>query len=125
MLVVFAPIVLGGRTWSDLTYHVDVAPPRLAAAETVQSGELPTWWNGTALGGPRLAEPSHGAAYPLVWLATTPQLLDLLWVAHLLWCALGVALWARRLRASELGAVVAGVLVATSGIMMSAALRGA
>jgi hypothetical protein len=125
LLVVYAPIVLGGHTWDDARYHTEIAPPRIAAADAVLHGELPTWWEGTALGVPLLAEPSHGAAYPPGWLAATPRTLDLLAVIHVLWCALGVALLARRLRASELGAVIAGVLVATSGVIASAALRGA
>jgi hypothetical protein len=125
VLVVFAPIVLGGQTWNDLRYHTEIAPPRIAAADAVLGGEVPTWWEGSALGVPLLGEPSHGAAYPIGWIAATPQSLDLLLVVHVLWCALGVALWARRRGASELGALVAGVLVATSGVIVGAALRGA
>jgi hypothetical protein len=125
VVVVYAPIVIGGRTWDDARYHTEIAPPRIAAADAVLHGELPAWWEGTALGVPLLAEPSHGAAYPPTWIAATPFSLDLLVIAHVLWCALGVALLARRLRASELGAVIAGVLVATSGVIASAAIRGA
>lgn len=125
VLVVFAPIVLGGKTWDDVPYHTEVAPARIAAADAVLGGALPTWWDGTGLGVPLLGEPSHGAAYPLTWLSATPGSLDLVLVLHVLWCAIGVALWARRLRASELGALVAGVLVATAGVIASAALRGA
>ena len=76
VLVVYAPIVLGGRTWDDARYHTEVAPPRIAAADAVLHGELPTWWEGTALGVPLLAEPSHGAAYPLTWIAATPLTFD-------------------------------------------------
>lgn len=125
VLVVYAPIVLGGRTWDDARYHTEVAPPRIAAADSVLHGELPTWWEGTGLGVPLLAEPGHGAAYPPGWIAATPRALDLLAIAHVLWCALGVALWARQRGASELGALVAGALVATGGIFGSAAIRGA
>jgi hypothetical protein len=125
VLVVFAPIVLGGQTWEDTRYHLDVAPARIAAADAVLGGTLPIWWEGTGLGVPLLGEPSHGAAYPIGWFAATPLSHDLLLVVHALWCALGVALWSRRLGASALGAVVAGVLVVTSGLVASAALRGA
>jgi hypothetical protein len=124
VLVMYAPIVLGGKTWDDVRYHTDVAPPRIAAADAVLHGELPLWWEGTALGVPLLAEPSHGAAYPVGWIAATPRALDLFLVVHVLWCALGVAVLARRRGASELGAVVAGALIATSGVITSAALRG-
>ena len=88
-------------------------------------GELPTWWNGSGLGVPLLGEPSHGAAYPIGWLAATPRALDLLAIVHLLWCALGIALWARRRRASDVGALAGAVLVAASGVLGSAAIRGA
>jgi hypothetical protein len=125
VLVVYAPIALGGMTWDDEVYHTEVAPPRIAAADAVLHGELPTWWEGTALGVPLLAEPSHGAAYPIGWLAATPRALDLLAIVHVLWCALGIALLARRMRATDLGAVVAGALVATSGVLVDAALGGA
>jgi len=125
VLIVSAPIVLGGKTWDDIRYQTDVAPPRLAAAAAVSHGELPAWWDGSGLGVPLLAEPSHGAAYPGVWIAASPRLLDLVWILHLWWCALGVALWARRTRASDLGALVAAVLVLSTGVLASAAIRGA
>lgn len=132
IVLVRIPILAGGQTWADLRYHAETAPPRLAAADAVLSGELPAWWEGTGLGVPLAAEPSHGALYPPTWIAGTPRSLDLLVILHLAWAALGVALWARRKPpgfgprgASEPGAVVAGLLVATSGIFASAALRGA
>lgn len=124
-LVVFAPLVLGGKTWDDTRYHTEIAPPRIAAADAVLGGQLPAWWEGSGLGVPLLGEPSHGAAYPLGWIAATPHALDLVLILHALWCALGIALWARRLGASELGALVAAVLAMASGIVASAALRGA
>ncbi|HEY5925124.1 MAG TPA: hypothetical protein VIV11_25755 [Kofleriaceae bacterium] len=125
VLVVYAPVVLGGQTWDDVRYHTEIAPPRIAAADAVLHGELPLWWEGTALGVPLLGEPSHAAAYPPGWIAATPRALDVLAIVHVLWLALGVAVWARRLRASELGALVAGALIATSAIIASAAIRGA
>lgn len=124
-LVVYARIVLGGGTWDDVRYHIDVAPPRLAAAEAVLAGEAPTWWDGSGLGVPLLGEPSHGAAYPLTWLAADPRALDLLVLVHLFWLALGVVLWSRRLGASELASLVAGVIVGASGIALATGLRGA
>lgn len=124
VLVVEARIVVGGKTWDDLRYHTEIAPPRLAAAAAVQAGELPAWWDGTGFGVPLVGEPTHGAAYPPGWLAATPGALDLVFVLHALWAALGVAVWARRRGASNVGALVAGVLVAGSGIVATAAVRG-
>ncbi|HWO18772.1 MAG TPA: hypothetical protein VNO30_08345 [Kofleriaceae bacterium] len=124
-------VIAGGQTWDDARYHAEVAPPRLAAAAAVWAGELPAWWEGSGLGVPLAAEPSHGAMYPPGWIAATPRLLDLLAIAHLLWGALGIAVWARRRAptgaqgASEPAALAAGLLAATSGILASAAVRGA
>ncbi|MDB4952877.1 MAG: hypothetical protein JWO36_446 [Myxococcales bacterium] len=124
VLVVQARVIAGGKTWDDLGYHTDVAPSRLAAASAIARGNLPDWWDGTGFGVPLASEPSHGAAYPVIWLARSPHALDLVIVLHVLWAALGVAVWARR-RSSEVGALVAGILVATTGLVTSAALRGA
>src|SRR5689334_24610555 len=112
VMVLQARVVVGGKTWDDLRYHIEIAPPRIAAATQVMAGTLPAWWDGAGLGVPLLAEPSHGAAYPPSWVATTPHALDLVNVLHLFWLALGVAVWARR-GSSDLGALVAGLLAAT------------
>ena len=126
VLLVQARVIAGGNTWDDIRYHTEFAPPRLAAAELVQHGALPTWWDGSGLGVPLAAEPQHGAVYPLTWIASTPRGLDYVLILHLAWAAFGVAVWARRKeRASDPAALVAGILVASSGILASAALRGA
>ena len=131
VVLAHARVVAGGETWDDVRYHSQVAPPRLAAAAMVQGGAIPQWWDGTGLGVPLLAEPSHGALYPPLWVAATPRALDLVLLAHLFWAALGVAVWARRRTppattgVSDASALVAGILVATTGILASAAIRGA
>jgi hypothetical protein len=117
-------IVAGGQTWDDVHYHADVAPPRLAASSAMLHGHAPAWWDGAGLGVPLAGEASHGALYPIAWLAASPRGLDWIVVVHLLWAALGVALWARR-KASEPGALVAALLVATSGLLASCGTRGA
>lgn len=124
ILVVQLRVVFCGQTWDDVPYHTEIAPPRLAAAAAVQRGDAPAWWDGSGLGVPLAGDPRHGALYPPGWLAATPRALDLVLVAHLAWAALGVAVWARR-RTSDPAALVAGVLAATTGILTSAALRGA
>jgi hypothetical protein len=124
ILVVQVRVIAGRKTWDDLRYQTEVAPARVAAAQAVQGGEVPAWWDGSGLGVTLAGEPGHGALYPPHWLAATPRALDLVILAHLAWAALGVAVWARS-RASDRGALVAGVLVATTGVLMSAGLRGA
>jgi hypothetical protein len=125
IVAIHVRVVVGGRTWADVRYHTEVAPPRLAAAEAVQGGELPAWWEGSGLGVPLAAEPSHGAMYAPGWIAATPRALDLLAIAHLIWGALGIAAWARRSGASAPAALAAGLLAGASGILASAAVRGA
>lgn len=124
-------VVLGGMTWSDVRYHAEIAPPRLAAAAAVHDGKLPAWWDGSGLGVPLAAEPTHGALNPSTWPASSARGLDLILIAHLAWLALGVAVWARRkgrtwtrVAASEEAALVAGVLAATTGLAASTLLRG-
>ncbi len=123
-LIASGRIIAGGETWSDVRYHTEIAPPRLAAAQQIQAGELPAWWDGTGLGVPLAGEPSHGAMAPAIWLATSPRALDLILVAHLFWLALGIAVWARR-TTSETAAVVAGLLAITCGVIGGTAIRGA
>jgi hypothetical protein len=130
VVVANARLVAGGQTWADARYHAEVTPPRLAAAEAMHNGALPAWWDGAGLGEALAAAPSNGALYPAHWIATTTRGLDLVALLHLAWAALGVALWARRgsrvhaTGASEPAAVVVGLLVATSGILVSCAVRG-
>jgi hypothetical protein len=125
VIVAQGRVIAGGDTWADVRYHTEVQPPRLAAAASVHAGRLPLWWDGSGLGVPLGAEPSHGAWTPLAWIASTPRDDDFLQILLLWWAAFGVAVWARRRGAGESGALVAGLLVATSGVMASAALRGA
>jgi hypothetical protein len=125
VIVICARIVAGGQTWADVAYHTEVAPSRLAAADQVQRGELPQWWDGTGFGVPLVGVASHGAAYPLVWLAGSARALDWLIVAHLAWLALGIAVWSRRRGAGELAALGAGILAMTAGAVIGAGLRGA
>lgn len=126
VLVVQVRVIAGGKTWDDIRYHTEIAPARLAAADLVQHAGLPAWWDGSGLGVPLAAEPQHGAMYPLTWIARSPRALDWILILHLAWAAFGVAVWARRKeRASDPAALVAGILVASSGLLASSALRGA
>jgi len=120
-----ARVVVGGATWDDATYQTEIVPPRLAAARAIHDGTWPTWWEGASLGVPLAAEPSHGALAPTTWISTSPRGLDVTMVLAIAWLALGVVLWARRRGASELAALTAGVLLATTGLVTAVALRGA
>jgi len=120
-----ARVVVGGSTWDDATYQTEIVPPRLAAARAIHEGSLPAWWEGASLGVPLAAEPSHGALAPTTWISTSPRGLDIAMVLNIAWLALGVVLWARRRGASELAALTAGVLLATTGLVTAVALRGA
>ncbi|HEY1547342.1 MAG TPA: hypothetical protein VGG28_05960, partial [Kofleriaceae bacterium] len=117
--------VIAGDTWDDVDYHARVAPPRLAAATQIHAGEFPRWWDGSSWGVPLFAEPSHGAGDPLMWIGAVPHALDLVLIFHIAWLAVGIGLWARRAGASQLAAIGAGIFAITTGIVTSAALRGA
>ncbi|HET9992338.1 MAG TPA: hypothetical protein VFQ65_27590, partial [Kofleriaceae bacterium] len=125
VLATQARVVIGGSTWDDATYQTEIVPPRLAAARAIHDATWPAWWEGASLGVPLAAQPSHGALAPAMWIASTPRGLDLVMVLNIAWLALGVVLWARRRGASELAALTAGVLLATTGLVTAAALRGA
>jgi hypothetical protein len=117
--------VIAGNAWDDVDYQSRVAPTRLAAATQIHAGVFPRWWDGTSWGVPLFAEPSHGAGDPLMWIGATPHALDLVLVFHIAWLAAGIGVWARRAGASQLAAIGAGMLAITTGIVTSAALRGA
>jgi hypothetical protein len=130
--VVEAPILLGGHTWADRAYQTEVLPARAAAGDAWAAGRLPEWWDGTGLGVPLAAEPSHGAMDPLLAaVGAAPDAapaLDLMIALHVLLGAIGVAMWARRRAGeSDLAAVVAavaGAAIAASGAMHAALLAG-
>jgi hypothetical protein len=130
VIVVHAPVLVGGQTWADPAHLGELVPSRLAAAEQVARGEVPAWWSGTGLGVPLAAAPHHGALYPPHWLpglapGAAMALLDLILLVHA-WCAaLGVAIWSRRLGANDVGAVAAGAAFAASGVVGAALVSGA
>ena len=129
VVVMHAPVLLGGQTWADSGYLQSVVPSRLAAADAIAAGRLPTWWDGTGLGVPLAPAPHHGALYPPSWLPAlaggAAWALDLVIVLHVFWAALGVALWSRRLGADDLGAVAAGGAFAASGVIAAGIPTGA
>jgi hypothetical protein len=124
VVAVQARVVVGAATWDDVHFHTAVAPPREAAAVAIGRGELPEWWEGSSLGVPLAAEPSHAALDPATWLGRTPHALELVLIAHLWWAGLGVALWARRRGASARAAAVAGCIAAACGVVAATALGG-
>jgi hypothetical protein len=137
VIVVEAPILLGGRTWADRPYQTEVVPARAAAGAAWAAGRTPDWWDGSGLGVPLAAEPAHGALYPplaLVGLgADALPVLDALVVLHVLLAAIGLAMWARRRyergeRDDEwivpLAIAVGGAALGASGALHAALLAG-
>jgi hypothetical protein len=124
ILVVNAPVLLGGQTWADDRYQGTVVPARLAVAAAVSAGHLPQWWDGSGLGVPLLAEPSFGALYPANWALPSSAAVDLwLWV-HLALAGVGTMLLTRRLGAGGVGAALAGMTYGGCGVGLGAALHG-
>jgi hypothetical protein len=88
------------------------------------SGHLPIWNHYQLGGAPLLANSQSGAFYPLhilvglLHLPTGPAITLLAWF-HLAWAGIGAFLLARRLGASDVGALVAGGGFALSGFLVS------
>ncbi len=130
-LAVGAPALLGGKSFRDDGYQMQVVPPRAAAAEAIWNGELPLWWDGAGLGVPLLSEPRHAALYPASWIGTGGLAVDLVGVLHL--ALLGVALsqlvaalW-RRHTGRELGVkgrAAAAMVAAASGAGTASLVAG-
>jgi len=127
IMVMHAPVLLGGETWADAVYLGEVVPARMAAAAAIADGHLPEWWSGTGLGVPLAAAPHHGALYPPHWLLAWGRigLLDLVLLLHVWWAAVGIAVWARRLGADDLSAVVVGGAFAACGAVSGSLAPGA
>ncbi|MCE9574938.1 MAG: hypothetical protein K8W52_17445, partial [Deltaproteobacteria bacterium] len=134
VIVVEAPILLGGQTWADRAYQTEVVPSRAVAGEAWAEGRAPEWWSTSGLGVPLAAEPAHGAIYPplaLVGLgADALPVIDALIVLHVLLAAIGLAAWARRRyelddeRLVPLAIAAAGAGLGASGVLHAALLAG-
>jgi len=103
-----------------------VFPARWFVRQSLLAGEFPAWNPYQGLGFPLLADPQYGVFYPPHWLfllvpdGRVAHLASWLSLAHLAWGGLGMALLARGLGASPLGAGVAGLSWALSGHTTSA-----
>lgn len=134
VIVVEAPILLGGQTWAAPGYQTAVVPSRAAAGAAWADGRAPEWWDGSGLGVPLAAEPAHGAIYPplaLVGLGADPlPVIDALIVLHVLLAAIGLAAWARRRyeldddRLVPLAIAAGGAALGASGVLHAALLAG-
>ncbi|MBK9069459.1 MAG: hypothetical protein IPL79_00400 [Myxococcales bacterium] len=123
--VAFAPVVLGGGSWLSLDYHAHVVPPALAVARDVQQGHWPFWWQGVGLGVPLLEAARPDALYPTTWLATTTRAHDVIVLLHLVYFALGTALWTRQRGASDLASALWGCASAIAIPWLTLGLAGA
>ena len=103
-----------------------VFPARWFVRQSLLAGELPAWNPYQGLGIPLLADPQYGVFYPPHWLfllvpdGMVAHLASWLSLAHLAWGGVGMALLARGLGASPMGAAVAGLSWALSGHTTSA-----
>jgi hypothetical protein len=126
-LVATAPMLLGGRTLASEPHLASTVPwfDRLGTA--VSDGYLPEWDDATGLGAPVATEVGRPLCYPPAWLvAALPGAwgVDALLLAHLLFFGLGAAMWARRMGADPMGAVIAGSAAALSAAMIGALTEG-
>lgn len=123
--VTFAAVVLGGGSWLALDYHAHLVPSAVAAAREVQHGHWPFWWQGVGLGVPLLEAARPDALYPATWLATTTRTHDVIVLLHLIYFALGTALWTRQRGASDAASAAWGCACAIAVPWLTLGLVGA
>jgi hypothetical protein len=97
---------------------------RKVLADALRAGRIPEWNDLIGFGTQFAASSANGAVYPLLWLVALfplPFSMDLVIVLHVLVAGVGTALFARRLGANTLGAVLAGGAFMACGYVASIA----
>jgi hypothetical protein len=121
-LVLFADVVIGGRTfyYGDLTTYFRGAS--VAFREIVLSGEFPSWNRFFSGGQPMAANPEFSTFYPLRYLILLPSLnagWDLhLWI-HIPVAAIGMFALLRSMELRIVSSLLGGVAFAFSGFFLS------
>jgi hypothetical protein len=117
-LIYFLPALLNGRVLcpdDDLLQNV---PFRVAAAQIIRSGHLPLWNPYIFSGMPLFATAQVGILYPLNWFFVpfgTATATNLMVITTYVAAALGAYLYARRIGATVIGAVITSLAWQFSG----------
>jgi hypothetical protein len=122
VLVLFWPVVMGGRVFYHRDIHLQWQPQMEAAVRAVAAGSWPLWNPSVAFGQPLLANPNNQLLYPTTWLNLLFRpwtCYTILVVSHFLLAAVGLYLLALRCGASRGGAFVASAAWISGGTFLS------
>jgi hypothetical protein len=122
LMCVYGRLLFGGQTFAGRDHLRIAVPARAQLIDALRSGHVPEWWDGIGLGISVASQPYYESAYPPAWLAVLfgPGLgTDVVLVLHLLIGGVGLFAWARRLGASEVGALVGAALFMLGGYSSS------
>ncbi len=130
-LILFAPVVLTGKTLFWGTPALQFVPWREFAWNSLKSGNFPLWNPLLGMGAPLIANYQSAIFYPPNWLLFTLAAFGgtgwlawgqgLLVVLHLVWAGIGMARLAQVLGQSRLAQIVVGLAFSLSGYMIARA----
>jgi len=130
-LVLFLPILLGGKSLFWGTPVLQFIPWRDWAWETIQAGHLPLWNPLVGMGAPLFANYQSALLYPLNWLTLlfhavgdTPAMAwshTLIILAHLIWAGIGMTCLMKNMGQNETAQAVSGLSYSMSGYLVSRA----
>jgi len=118
----FAPLLLGQAIIAEPDALAALLPLKAFLARSLAAGEWPLWNPDAALGKPFLPDLLAGALYPPNLLLAVPPFargLNLLFVGHYLFTAVGALLWLRAARLSRLAALLGALVWTLGGTMVS------
>lgn len=122
LLVLFAPGLLSGKApyWGTVLFQF--YPWRSMAVDLVRQGALPLWNPLVGGGAPLLANYQTGVFYPPNWLHLLMPVeitIGLLAALHVLWAAMGMRFYLRRIGVDALGQGVGALAFGLSGYLIS------
>jgi hypothetical protein len=130
-LILFAPVLLAGKSLFWGTPSLQFLPWRELAWQTLRDGHLPLWNPLVGMGAPLLANYQSALLYPPNWLLFVLDSLGgigwsawgqgLLVAMHLMWAGVGMALLARQLGLNRLAQTISGLAFSLSGYLVSRA----
>jgi hypothetical protein len=118
----FAPLLLGQAIVAEPDALAALLPLKAFLARAIAAGEWPLWNPDAALGKPFLPDLLAGALYPPNLLLAVPPFvrgLNLLFVGHYLFTAVGALLWLRAVGLPRLAALLGALVWTLGGTMVS------
>lgn len=118
----FAPLLLGRAIVAEPDALAALLPLKAFLARSLGAGEWPLWNPDAALGKPFVPDLLAGALYPPNLLLVVPPFargLNLLFVLHYAWTALGAVLWLRACGLPHAAALLGAIVWTFGGTMIS------